>query len=178
MLIEAAIASKPMACLAYLGVHLCNVIMRMTKSMSKALATASDGIWGHSSVVGGKSCAIASSDIAVNLTEEKLRQCNVNFKRVINHWEGKTETSWIISWSDLLREDIRDELDGLFNGQECIIHLGPCDARDRRPATQLSKKLMDIRYLGLFQAVTIEEAQDNGNFTYDASSNTWFIAKR
>lgn len=139
-----------------------------------------NGTWGHSSATGGNSYVIFSVDRDNLSTVElqgrrqaliaRMNDRKIGYKPLVGSWEGKTEQAFIINL-DRLR-DVWDLVKA--SEQDAVLVLGPCDARDRRPATIHTVAETNSYYLGLFQSVTEKTAKTFPGWTYDPSTGEFF----
>lgn len=130
------------------------------------------GTWGHSTVVGGQSYFITAShrpDAFLGFLQEQ----GIGHKKVEGRWKGLVEDAFVINMNDLKKV----YASGWISQQECILVLGPCDARDRRPASLHGVKIATWSYdAGIFQQVTKEEAINSSEdgYTFDPVQQAYF----
>ena len=152
------------------------------------MAGNTDGICGHSSDVGGRIYVIFSVDRAgeTNLVEVTSRRHavmafmsaqGIPFKAVWGCYRHNQELSYVIRAADLAAVGDAQYL----AGQESFLKLGPCDARDRRPATLIflnehgtGSLPGEDKNLGLFQQVTEDIAKAQDGYTYDPTTGKYF----
>lgn len=150
------------------------------------MAGNTDGICGHSSDIGGTSYAIFSVDRAgdTNLVEVTSRRhavlaymnkAGIPFKTVLGCYKGAQEVSFVVSADDA--EAIGEA--GFLKDQETILELGPCDARDRRPARLIALNPhgcggTEQCQLGLFQEVPESTAKAQDGYSYDPTTGKYF----
>lgn len=144
---------------------------------------AKDGIWGHSSPVGAEEFSIFAVYKQTPAIEAHFvvwcQNQGIGFKRLIGSYNGKRENSFIVN----KRHMAKIMGMGWLIGQESILHLGPCDSRDQRPAS-LAFLDADGYYnaahnvpLGMFVSASHEEAMQHDAWTCDLSTNTYYICK-
>lgn len=144
------------------------------------MSHSNSGVWGHSSAIGANMYIIfaVSDDIAVN--KAFMGYCagkGISIKPLLGSYKGKTEQSYIANYKALgaLLNS------GWLKGQESILVLGACNARDQRPASlhYLTRAGDDLKPLaddlGLFQSVSRGEALAQEAWTYDPDLKEYFI---
>ncbi len=145
-----------------------------------------EGTWGHSDASGGTTYAIFSVDRAgdkdlIEITSRRhavmafMAGNGIDFKAVWGCYKGLQELSYVVETGDL--PAIADT--GLIAGQESILELGACDARDRRPATLVYLTHSSLSWikredLGLFQQVSEDVAKAQDGYTFDPTTNHYF----
>ena len=134
--------------------------------------THQSGIWGHSSAAGnenyiifcvGKEPRVAAA-FRIWVTAMKLP-----FKSLKGRYNGVMEDSFI------MREEDFQKVKHWAANEETVLLLGPCDARDRRPA-KLIHKGGGIEHIGMFRACSKNEALFRPSWTYDPSLDLYFVA--
>lgn len=138
-------------------------------ALEKTLETG--GTWGHSSVVGGNSYFITSADSPNNFAIWLATE-GIGNKEVKGYWQGEPERAWVINMADLKKV----YGSGWINTQECILVLGPCDARDRRPASLhgVAKRTWCIE-CGHLYSTTREIAMGKDGYMFDPTSGEYFL---
>jgi hypothetical protein len=94
----------------------------------------------------------------------------IAFKSLRGCYQGQAEDSFLVPLEEF------EKVKPWTVEQESILLLGPCDARDRRPATLLFED-GSKHDLGLFRACTRTAALSRASWTYDPMQNTYFIAE-
>lgn len=142
-------------------------------------------VWSHSSNVGADSFTIfaVSPSIVVNaafvgfLVDE-----NIGYKPLRGMWKGQSELSYIVNNNDFATIVQH----GWLAGQEAILHLGPADSRDRRPAKAVyldqhgwpsEDRSGAEKDMGVFVSVPREEAVLSDGWTVDISTGEYYICK-
>jgi len=136
-------------------------------------APVTGGVWGHSSVSGGENYIIFSSHINLYTVEEILQSEGIGYKRLKGCYKNQTECAWIVNTNQAVENFL--VFRSILSNQESVLLLGPTDARDRRPAALLYFR-GDLDYLGLFQSVDKATALAQDAWTFDPSTNTYYIA--
>lgn len=144
----------------------------------------SEGIWGHSSVIGGEQYVIATPDngpdgvravqdwFAANVP---VKNGATGYKLLYGYWKGEREQPMIFNYRHL------GDLMPFFKNQECLLFLGPCDTLDRRPAFFASPSTYDgvhgfhMTYAGKFTEVSEEQAKASDCFTFDPAKGRYYL---
>lgn len=135
----------------------------------------SHGIWGHSTEVGFNKFVIgAGLKLAKFLDKSEIK-----YKTLGGHYKGQNEPSYIFN-SDNLPAVYEAQV---LEGEESILCLGVCNARDERPAMLLyinedgsgPKGAWDL--LGLFRSVTEEYARKQDSWTFDPTSLQYYAIR-
>lgn len=95
----------------------------------------------------------------------------IPFKSLKGSYRGRIEDSFIVAATNFPK--VRKWADE----QESVLHLGPCDARDRRPATLIYQQ-GGREHLGLFRACGRNEALARSSWTYDPTQDLYFVTSR
>jgi hypothetical protein len=128
------------------------------------------GTWGHSTVVGGNSYFISSSYNPTGLLAF-LQEHGIGHKEVRGKWRDEEERAFVINMNDLKKV----YASGWISQEECILVLGPCEARDRRPASLHGVKNATWSYdAGLFYQITREEAMNADGWMFDPTQQAYF----
>lgn len=141
----------------------------MTLSHDYAPAT-----WGHSSSIGSRAFVIfcVGQDIRkVAAFRIWATSENIGFKSLKGCYNGQTEDSFIVALTDY------PKVTPWTDGEDSVLVLGSCDARDRRPA-RLMFNDGSSHHLGLFHSCSREEALKRQSWTYDPTQNTYFICSK
>jgi len=135
------------------------------------------GVTGHSSDMGNEQLVIFATTGDYDHIIEQLKDAGVTwYKSLLGFYKGQHEQCLLVKARDMpvieLRTDITDD-------QESVLHLGPCDARDRRDATLIHEDFQ-MTHLGKFQSTTAEIARGEGNtdYTYDLASDAYYICEK
>lgn len=149
----------------------------------------SEGIWGHSSQVGGEEYIIATMDNPKDLPElQDWFRDNVpvidgatGYKLLYGVWKGEREQPIMFN------AKLWGKLWGWFDNQEAIIVVGKTDARDRRPATFMAPcfncgHLEPIAALNgdkqqFFVEVEAAEAWAQDGYTFDPKYGRYYMLK-
>jgi hypothetical protein len=132
-----------------------------------------NGVTPHSSDAGQGKYVIFSVSVW-NLVDlvQVLSSNNIGHKKLVGCYKGKEEDSWIIKYDDFPLVFKA----GLLGDQESVLILGPCDARDRRPAKLAFLNPLDnSKELGKFHSVSEATAKAQDAWTYDPGSKEYFI---
>lgn len=143
------------------------------------------GLHGHSSEVGGREYIIFAIDDPTEVTEfqKYLDDTKVGYKLLMGAYTNTSgemveEPSFIMQDVDF-EEYVEQK--GYADCQESVLHLGPCDARDRRPASIVywdkihnSGFFGDEAPIGWFQSCIEEVATAQPGYTYDPSTETFY----
>lgn len=100
-----------------------------------------------------------------------LDSLDIGHKKLIGHYKGQTETSYIINSVDMDQPGMVE----WFKDQESVLELGPKDKLSRRVATLVFIQSGDRLSLGRLQSVTRREAEANGDWTYDPTTDEYYI---
>lgn len=138
------------------------------------------GVWGHSGAHGSASYiifAIDDTSIAGGAQfRDWMTQHKIGFKALIGCYKGVTEQSYIINANDwaAVYETRACAL------QESILELGPCTARDKRPAKLIYQDWVKrpAEDIGFIQSVPEVEAKEYNSWSYDPQSKQYFICKQ
>ena len=141
-----------------------------------------NGICGHSSDMYWKEKVIFSIDDPLEKSKafiSRLARHDVWVKRLVGCFEGVHELSFVVLADDFFSDEFPMEF---LNEQECVLQLSvPEKKYNGRPTgTLLYNELHgdDPEYeLGKFTHVTQREAIDNGDYTFDPSTASYFICK-
>lgn len=138
------------------------------------MSHSNSGVWGHSSSIGANAYFIfaVSDDIAVNKAFMGWAAANsIGLKPLLGSYKGKTEHSYIAN-HDNLGTIARC---GWLKDQESVLILGPCNARDQRPAHLYFPKTGNQVQLGVLQSVDRDTALASDGWSYDPSTKTYYI---
>lgn len=113
---------------------------------------------------------IFASDITDKDTEIALKEMEVSYKKLQGNYKGEQETSFIVNRNDYPLCQI------LTRNQKSILQLGSIESNGMRPA-KLKFKGGSSLVLGFMEHVTKEEAEKSDSYTYDPSTETYFIAR-
>jgi hypothetical protein len=130
-------------------------------------------VWGHSGSSGFDNFIIfcVGQDIRKVMafrcwaTSEKL-----SFKSLIGCYNGTMEYSFIVNAEDF------HKVEPWTAGQDSVLHLGRCDARDRRPAKLVYQSGREDE-IGLMQSCRRETALSHQSWTYDPATGQYFICQ-
>ena len=125
----------------------------------------------------GQQYTIFAADVYDQMARDYMRQAGVSFKELRGVYtmqstgERVDETSFIINTKDL------GKVSFLIEGQESILELGRARWDNTRSAALLftNGSFLD---LGLFHSVSEEYAKSQDNYTYDPSTDTYFVAEK
>ncbi len=136
------------------------------------------GVTSHSSTVGQDSYCIFACNGKETEFLKWAQDVDLRFKKVVGKWQGKEEPAFIINTKtlDLWLNFFKPSTGGWLEGQECVLVLGPCDARDKRPANLVYEDGR-TEYQGLFQSITAKEAATRDDWMFDPSTNIHFACK-
>lgn len=135
--------------------------------------TNAPAIWGHSTPVGSRSYVIfcvGQEPRMVAAFRVWATAQGIAFKSLKGCYQGQTEDSFIVGIEDF------PKVRPWTAGQESVLLLGPCDARDRRSATLLFRD-GGRQQLGKFHACSKAAALSRSAWTYDPSQNLYFITE-
>ena len=144
-----------------------------------------NGICGHSSDMYWKEKVIFSIDDPLEKSKafiSRLARHDVWVKRLVGCFEGVHELSFVVLADDFFSDEFPMEF---LRYQECVLQLtAPEKKYNGRPTGILlyNEKVnwvftkMDIEQ-GKFTHVTQREAIDNGDYTFDPSTASYFICK-
>lgn len=130
-------------------------------------------VWGHSGSTGFDNFIIFC--VGYNLRKVMAfrswaTDAEISFKNLIGCYNGTMEYSFIVKADDFIH------VEPWTANQESVLWLGHCDARDRRPA----KLIYQTGYeesLGLMQSCRRETALAQQSWTFDPSTNYYFICR-
>ena len=130
-------------------------------------------VWGHSSLIGGNEYVIFASDRTFHEVVSYMQPLGINYKVLFGFYKGEYEVSYMVR-----KADYNIYLQFLTDTQECIMLVGPCDARDRRPATLLWFSDGIFEDIGKIRSVSHEVAMESDAWSYDPQMHQFFVAKK
>jgi hypothetical protein len=99
------------------------------------------------------------------------RARGLKFKSLNGCYKGQTEDSFIINAKDFRKVAVWTQ------NQESILLLGPCNARDQRPAMLLYQD-GGQEFLGWLRSVPANQALSSDAWTYDPTQDAYFVCRR
>ena len=125
----------------------------------------------------GQQYTIFAADVFDQMARDYMHQAGVSFKELRgvytmqSNGERVDETSFIINTKDL------GKVSFLIRDQEFILELG----RERWDNTRSAALIFTnggFKDLGVFRSVSEEYAKIQDNYTYDPSTDTYFVAEK
>lgn len=113
---------------------------------------------------------IFASDESDEYTEKHLKDCRIDYKKLVGRYKGEDETSYIINKRE------HPMIEPLIENQESILELSKIQSNGFRLAGLSLKHSVHV-LLGSFTPVTKEEAEKQDAYTYDPSTDVYYIAK-